>query len=229
MSSTILIADDDKHIRDMVEEYLTGEGYRVVTAANGRDALFVARYEHPDLILLDVMMPEMDGYDFVRIYGREANTPIIMLTARLEETDKVLGLEMGADDYITKPFSMRELTARVRAMLRRMKKLETTDDLLLRVGGITLDEARRLVCIDGQVIDLTPSEFYILTVLMRSPGRVFSRLELIDESQDAVFEGYERSVDAHVRRLRLKIEPDRKNPRYVETVYGFGYRFAAEN
>ena len=222
MAQTILIADDDKGIRDMVTEYLSGEGFRVVGASHGREALYVARYEKPDVILLDVMMPEMNGYDFMRVYSREADTPIIMLTAKLEENDKVIGLELGADDYITKPFSMRELTARVRAMLRRMQKVEQGSDVL-RVADIVLDNAMRRVTVADQVVELTPSEFFILQTLMGSPGRVFSRLELIDEN-DLGFDGYERSVDAHIRRLRQKIEPDRKNPQYVETVYGFGYR-----
>ena len=221
---TVLVVDDDKYIRDMVRDYLTAEGFRVVTAAEGREALHVARYEKPSVILLDVMMPEMNGYDFMHHYGKEADTPIILLTAKIEENDKVLGLELGADDYITKPFSMRELTARVRAMTRRMQKMETEHEVI-RADNIVMDIGMRQVKIDGETIDLTPSEFHILMTLMRSPGRVFSRLELIDE-EDQGFEGFERSVDAHIRRLRAKIEPDRKNPRYVETVYGFGYRFA---
>lgn len=221
-SQTILIVDDDKHIRVMVEEYLTSEGFRVVHASHGRDALYVAREEKPDLILLDVMMPELNGYDFIRIHGREADTPIILLTAKLEENDKVLGLELGADDYITKPFSMRELTARVRALLRRTQKGESSGDVL-RVADLVLDSATRCVTVSEEVVDLTPSEFSILHTLMRTPGRVFSRLELIDDNEGG-FDGYERSVDAHIRRLRSKIEPDRKNPRYIETVYGFGYR-----
>ncbi|MDX1414679.1 MAG: response regulator transcription factor [Candidatus Promineifilaceae bacterium] len=219
---TILIVDDEKAIRDMVEEYLTGEGFRVVEACHGREALHIARHEKPDIILLDVMMPKINGYDFLRIFGQEADTPIIMLTAKIEENDKVLGLELGADDYMTKPFSMRELTARVRAMLRRMQKAANSGEVL-RVADIVLDNAMRRVTVGEQAIELTPSEFHILHTFMRFPGRVFSRLELIDE-YDADFDGFERSVDAHIRRLRGKIEPDRKNPRYIETVYGFGYR-----
>lgn len=222
MTQTIMIADDDKQIRDMVEEYLNGEGFRVIGASHGRDALAIARHEKPDLILLDVMMPEMTGYDFIRFHGREAETPIILLTAKLEENDKVLGLELGADDYITKPFSMREVTARVRALLRRTQKGESGGDVL-RVADLVLDSATRRVTVAEQAVDLTPSEFNILHTLMRTPGRVFSRLELIDDNEIG-FEGCERSVDTHIRRLRRKIEPDRKNPRYVETVYGFGYR-----
>ncbi len=224
MTQTILIADDEKEIRSMVEKYLTGEGFRVVGASHGRDALYVARHEKPDLILLDVMMPEMTGYDFIRVHGREAETPIIMLTAKLEENDKVLGLELGADDYVTKPFSMRELTARVRALLRRTQKGAQAGDVL-RVADLVLDSAARRVTVCEEVVDLTPSEFTILHTLMRTPDRIFSRLELIDE-KDVGFDGYERNVDTHIRRLRRKIEPDPKNPRYIETVYGFGYRLA---
>jgi len=224
MAKTILVVDDEKHIRDMVKAYLTGEGFQVMTAKNGREALFIARQEKPDLILLDIMMPEMNGYDFVRFFTRESDIPIIMVTAKLDANDKVLGLELGADDYITKPFNMRELTARIRAVLRRSQKVGQEPDLL-RVGNIILNENARRVTIDGEIIELTPTEFYILATLMTSPGRVYARLDLIDESQGAVYEGYERSIDTHIRRLRGKIEPNPKNPRYVETVYGFGYRF----
>lgn len=224
---TVLVVDDDKFIRDMVGDYLTAEGFRVVSASQGREALYVARHEKPAVILLDVMMPEMNGYDFMHVYGKEADTPIILLTAKVEENDKVLGLELGADDYITKPFSMRELTARVRAMVRRMQKVDQAENDVLRADNIMMDVSMRRVVVNDQVIELTPSEFHILMMLMRQPGRVFSRTELIDEAGGG-FESFERSVDAHIRRLRSKIEPDRKNPRYVETVYGFGYRFAPQ-
>ena len=208
----------------MVKDYLIGEGFRVIAVKDGREALFMARQEKPDLILLDIMMPEMNGYDFVRVFARESNIPIIMVTAKLDANDKVLGLELGADDYVTKPFNMRELTARIRAVLRRLQKAGQEPELL-HVGNIILDESARRVKVDGQVIELTPTEFHILAVLMASPGRVFARLDLIDETQGPVYEGYERSIDTHIRRLRSKIEMDPKNPRYVETVYGFGYRF----
>jgi len=224
MAKTILIVDDEKHIRDMVKEYLTGEGFRVVTAKDGREALFVARQEKPALILLDIMMPEMNGYDFVRVFARESSIPVIMVTAKLDANDKVLGLELGADDYITKPFNMRELTARIRAVLRRLQKAGQEPELL-RGGDLILDESARRVTRNGEVVELTPTEFYILATLMASPGRVFARLDLIDETQGPVYEGYERSIDTHIRRLRSKIETDPKKPRYVETVYGFGYRF----
>ncbi len=227
MSKTILVVDDEAHLRELIRAYLSQEGYRVVTAGTGREALFVARYEKPDLIILDIMMPEMDGYEFLKTYTREAETPIIVLTAKLEESDKVLGLELGADDYVTKPFGMRELSARIRAVLRRLGKTTAESDLL-RHGDLTLDRGGRVLKIGKDRVDLTPSEFDILTVLMANPGRAFSRLDLLEQIQDDSYEGYERTIDVHVRRLRTKIEPDPSQPRYIETVYGFGYRFAGD-
>jgi DNA-binding response OmpR family regulator len=221
----ILVVDDKQELRTLLKSYLTQEGFEVVTAADGREALFVARDGKPDLIILDLMMPEMGGYDFMRAYNREADTPIIILTARLEENDKVLGLELGADDYVTKPFSPRELTARVRAVLRRMEKGEQEADIL-REGDILVDRTGRIVMVAGQSIDLTPSEFDLLVTLMSAPGRVFSRLELLDRLQGAAYEGYERTIDVHIRNLRTKIEPDASHPEYIETVYGAGYRMA---
>ena len=199
----------------------------MVTAANGREAIFAARAEKPDLILLDIMMPEMDGYDFIRTYRQEKATPIILLTARLEEMDKVVGLELGADDYVTKPFGMRELLARIRAVLRRANA-EPVQPNKLEAAGLAVDVDRRLVTVAGQPVSLTPSEFAILTTLMRTPGRVFSRLDLLEALPGEVFAGAERSVDVHIRNLRKKIEPDAANPHYVETVFGAGYRFHAE-
>ncbi|MBE2201920.1 MAG: response regulator transcription factor [Anaerolinea sp.] len=227
MAKTILVVDDKESLRTLVKSYLTQEGFRVVTAANGREALFVARQEKPDLILLDLMMPELGGYDFMRVYRREAETPIIILTAKLEEPDKVLGLEMGADDYVTKPFSMRELTARVRAVMRRTTK-ETAVADVLRVGELVLDRNGRSVKVNDQFVDLTPSEFDLLATFMAAPGRAFSRLDLLDRLQGTSFEGSERTIDVHIRNLRTKIEADPKNPRCVETVYGIGYRLAPE-
>jgi two-component system alkaline phosphatase synthesis response regulator PhoP len=228
MAKTILVVDDEKRLRDLVQAYLTQEGFRVVTAADGQEALFVARHEKPDLIILDLMMPEMGGYEFLRAHGKERDTPVIVLTAKLEEDDKVLGLELGADDYVTKPFSMRELTARVRAVLRRVSdKVSETE--VMRVADITLDQSSRLVSVGDTRIDLTPSEFDLLAILMSAPGRAFSRADLLDQLQGTSFEGYERTIDVHVRNLRAKIEPDPRNPRYVETVYGIGYRFAVDN
>ncbi|MFQ6102652.1 MAG: winged helix-turn-helix domain-containing protein, partial [Anaerolineae bacterium] len=183
--------------------------------------------EKPDLILLDIMMPEMDGYDFIRVYRKERDTPIILLTARLEESDKVVGLELGADDYVTKPFGMRELVARIRAVLRRASK-EAPPPEVLRVADIALDQSSHEVTVAGRPVSLTPSEFDLLAILMSAPGRVFSRSELLMQLQGVSFESVERTVDVHIRNLRTKIEPDPGNPRYIETVFGVGYRFSAE-
>jgi len=230
MAKTILVVDDMESLRTLVRSYLTQEGFRVVMAANGREALFVARQERPDLIVLDLMMPELGGYDFINAYAREGDAPIIILTAKIEESDKVLGLELGADDYLTKPFSMRELTARIRAVLRRTDKAAGANapSVLLRVGDLSLDRDSRTVTAGGVNVELTPSEFDLLATFLSAPGRVFSRLELLDKLQGDAYEGYERTIDVHIRNLRTKIEPDPRNPRYVVTVYGIGYRLAAE-
>jgi two-component system, OmpR family, alkaline phosphatase synthesis response regulator PhoP len=228
MSKTILVVDDKKELRVMVKTYLEEEGFRVATAGDGHEALYVARHEKPDLIILDLMMPQMGGYDFLRAHRREADTPIIILTAKLEEGDKVLGLELGADDFVTKPFSMRELTARVRAVLRRVGR-EHADAEVLRAADVTLDRQRRLVTAAGRPVDLTPSEFDLLAALLAAPGRAYTRAELLDRLQGDAYDGYERTIDVHIRNLRTKIEPDPSKPRYVETVYGVGYRFAAES
>ncbi len=227
MAKTILVVDDKASLRTMVKAYLTEQGFRVVTAADGQEALFVARAEKPDLILLDIMMPKIDGYEFIRIFGKEQETPIILLTAKLEETDKVLGLELGADDYITKPFGMRELLARIRAVLRRAEKPASAPDVL-RAADIVLDRDRRAVTVGGKEANLTPTEFDLLATLMSEPGRVFSRASLLEAVQGIAFEGMERSVNVHIRNLRTKIEPDPANPRYIETVFGVGYRFCGE-
>jgi DNA-binding response OmpR family regulator len=228
MAKKILVVDDKQELRTLLKSYLAQEGFDVVTAGDGQEALFVARHEKPDLIVLDLMMPEMGGYDFMRIVSHEADTPIIILTAKLDENDKVLGLELGADDYVTKPFSPRELTARVRAVLRRLEKQGGRQDIL-RAGNIQLDRAGRTITVDGRLIDLTPLEFDLLAALMATPGRVFSRLELLERLQGTAYEGYERTIDVHIRNLRTKIEVDPSNPRYIETVYGSGYRFAVKD
>jgi DNA-binding response OmpR family regulator len=227
MTKTILVVDDEKRIVSLLRAYLEQQGFRVATAQNGREAIYVARHEKPDLIVLDIMMPEMDGYEFMRQHRKERETPIILLTAKLEEDDKVLGLELGADDYVTKPFSPRELTSRIRAVLRRTGQSLPTAEIL-RVNGITLDRDSHLVTINGSVIDLTPSEFDLLAALMTSPGRTFTRLELLDLIQDTAFVGYKRTIDVHIKNLRAKIEDDPRQPRYIETVYGVGYRFTAK-
>jgi len=233
MSKKILVVDDKAELRTLLKSYLVQEGFEVGTAGDGREALFVARQEKPDLIVLDLMMPEMGGYDFMRAYRREQGssggqeTPIIILTARLDENDKVLGLELGADDYVTKPFSLRELTARIRAVLRRLEKQGVEQDIL-RAGEIELERSGRTVLVQGKFVDLTPSEFDLLATLMAAPGRVFSRLELLERLQGTAYEGYERTIDVHVRNLRTKVESDPSNPHYIETVYGAGYRFTAK-
>jgi len=228
MSKTILVVDDKKELVVLVQSYLTQEGFRVVTAANGREALFVARREQPNLIILDLMMPEMGGYDFMRVYSKEAETPIIILTAKLEESDKVLGLELGADDYVTKPFGMRELTARVRAVLRRAEK-EPVHQNVIRTADITLDRTARTVFVGDKRVDLTPSEFELLAAFLLEPGRAFTRLDLLNCLGDAAYDGYERTIDVHIRNLRAKIEPNPRQPLYIQTLYGVGYRFCNDD
>jgi DNA-binding response OmpR family regulator len=228
MAKTILVVDDEKRLVSLVESYLTQEGYRVVTAHDGKDALNVARREHPDLIILDLMMPEMDGYEFMRIHRAERNTPIILLTARVDDEEKVIGLEIGADDYVTKPFRPRELVARVRAVLRRGSGGTETTAQVLQVADISLDRETRQVKVRDRFTDLTPSEFDLLAALMSSPGRVFTRLDLLDIIQGVRYEGYERTIDTHIKNLRAKIESEERDTRYIETVYGVGYRFTRE-
>lgn len=224
MAKTIMVVDDEKRLVSLVESYLVQEGYRVVTAYNGREALTVAQKEKPDLIILDVMMPEMDGYEFIRVHRAENNTPIILLTARVDDEEKVIGLEIGADDYMTKPFRPRELVARVRAVLRRAGDKEPSAKVL-KAADIVIDRDSRTVKVGEGFVDLTPSEFDILTALIASPGRVYSRLDLLDIIQGVRYEGYERTIDTHIKNLRGKIEKSPRTPKYIETVYGVGYRF----
>ena len=227
MTSTILVVDDEKRLVSVVEAYLRQEGYRVVTASNGREALFVARQEKPDLIVLDVMMPEMDGLEFLRLHRKEMDTPVVLLTARVESEDKVVGLEMGADDYVTKPFRPRELVARIRAVLRRSGEKQPAGKVL-RCADIALDRDGHTVRVGDAFVDLTPSEFDLLATLMSAPGRAFTRLELLDRIQGTAYEGYERTIDVHIKNLRAKIEPEPRSPVHILTVYGVGYRFARE-
>jgi DNA-binding response OmpR family regulator len=224
---TILVADDKANVRNLVREYLEAENFHVTIASNGREALYAARTEKPDLILLDIMMPEMGGYEFIKAYRKERETPIILLTAKLEETDKVLGLELGADDYVTKPFGMKELVARIRAVLRRADR-PTAQAETLAVGEIHLDNVSRVVEARGSCINLTPSEFDLLYILMSTPGRVFSRSELLLKLQGTTFENVERTIDVHIRNLRTKIEKDASKPEYIQTVFGVGYKFCPE-
>jgi DNA-binding response OmpR family regulator len=224
MQKTILVVDDEERLVSLIESYFSQEGFRVVRAANGREALSVAAREKPDLIVLDIMMPEMDGYEFMRQHRQQADTPIILLTARVEDDEKVIGLELGADDYMTKPFRPRELVARVRSVLRRAGKAELQPEVL-RAADLILDRGARTLQVAGCSVDLTPSEFDLLAALMSAPGRAFSRLDLLDFIQGVRYEGYERTIDTHVKNLRAKIESDPRSPRYIETVYGIGYRF----
>jgi len=224
---TILIVDDKMSVQRMIADYLDENGFRTVTANNGRDALYVARHENPDLILLDIMMPEMDGFEFMRRFRKERNTPVIMLTAKVEETDKVVGLELGADDYVTKPFGMAELVARIRAVLRRASAEATVSDVL-HIGDVLLDKKTHQVTIGTRIVELTPSEFDLLSILMAAPGQVFSRADLLERLKGNMFENVERTVDVHIRNLRTKLERDPRNPIYVQTVFGIGYRFNPE-
>jgi two-component system alkaline phosphatase synthesis response regulator PhoP len=227
MSQTILVVDDEHDIVQFVRAYLEDAGYRVVTADNGQDALYAARQEKPDLVVLDLMMPEMDGWEFIRRYRRERAIPIIILTARVEETDQVLGLELGADDYITKPFSPRALVARVRAVLRRVQG-KVGPSPLLRQGEIVLDLEAYTVTARGEPVDLTPTEFELLRTLMEAPGRAFSRPALLDRVLGEDADVFERTIDAHVKNLRRKVEADPSQPRHILTVRGVGYRFSEE-
>ena len=228
MAKKILVVDDNPDILNMLKAYLIGEGFQVATATNGQKALHVARDEKPDCIVLDMMMPEMGGEDFIRIYTSESDTPILVLTAKVDETDKVLGLELGADDYVTKPFSPRELSARIRALIRRAGKSQQEPEIF-RAADITLDRKGHLLEVAGQPVDLTPSEFELLSLLISTPGRTYSRAELLESLGESTYlEGYERTVDVHIHNLREKIEPDPAHPTYIQTVYGAGYRFARE-
>lgn len=222
---TVLIVDDQANVRQLVRDYLTQEGFRVVEAENGRQALLVARREQPNVILLDIMMPEMGGYEFVRAYRQEGTAPIILLTAKQDEADKVLGLELGADDYMTKPFGMRELVARIHAVLRRVAGEAAPHDMVLRAADIVLDRGTYGVTVAGQPISLTPSEFALLATLMSAPGRVYARAQLLERLQGDDGESVERTIDVHIRNLRAKIERTPGTPHYIETVFGVGYRF----
>ncbi len=227
MSTTILMVDDETRIVSLVESYLSQFGYRVVTAYNGEEALARAQQEHPDLVVLDIMMPRMDGYEFLKQYRQVSNTPVIFLTAKVEDEDRILGLEMGADDYLVKPFRPRELLARIKAVLRRTAMSASPADTLA-AKDIRVDRNARSVQIGERFLDLTPSEFDLLSVLMTQPGKVFSRLDLLEFVQGTRYEGYERTIDLHIKNLRAKLDDNPREPRYIQTVYGVGYRFMRE-
>jgi two-component system, OmpR family, alkaline phosphatase synthesis response regulator PhoP len=222
---TILIVDDEPRIAQIARDYLEKAGFSVTTAGNGVDALAMIQRARPDLVVLDLALPGMDGLDVARLVRRDSNVPIIMLTARVEESDKLVGLELGADDYITKPFSPRELVARVRAVMRRSESAAERGDVI-RAGDLVLDVPRMKTTVAGRSVDLTTTEFQLLATLVRHPGRVFTRAQLLDAMRGIAVESFERAIDAHVKNVRRKIEPDPRNPRYVLTVYGIGYKCA---
>jgi two-component system alkaline phosphatase synthesis response regulator PhoP len=222
--ATILVVDDEPKITQLVRDYLESAGFGVVTAGDGREALMRAHTERPDLVILDLGLPQLDGLDVTRSLRRDGDLPIIMLTARDDETDKLIGLELGADDYVTKPFSPRELVARVRAVLRRRDRVGGDD--LLRAGTLTLDLPRMRLEVDGRAVELTATEFSLLAAMARQPGRVFTRSQLLDAIHGIAFDSYERAIDAHVKNIRRKIELDAHDPRHLLTVYGVGYRLA---
>jgi len=223
---TILVVDDEAKIVQLARDYLEHAGFTVLTAGDGKSAVALARSARPDLIVLDLGLPEMDGFDVTRAVRKDSNVPIIMLTARGEETDKLVGLELGADDYVVKPFSPKELVARARAVLRRTENAAGTE--IIRAAGLTLDLPRMRATLNDRAVDLTPTEFHLLAALARQPGRIFTRAQLLDAVRGVAFESYERAIDAHIKNLRRKIEPNPREPRYVLTVYGVGYKFADE-
>ncbi|HYF61306.1 MAG TPA: response regulator transcription factor [Herpetosiphonaceae bacterium] len=225
MAQTILVIEDERKIAVGLQNYLEGAGYATLAASDGRAGLEMARRERPDLILLDVMLPQMDGFAVCRALRAESGVPIIMLTARIEEADTLIGLELGADDYIAKPFSPRQVVARVKAVLRRAAG-ELEPPAVLRRAEIELVLSRRSVSVAGRPITtLTPTEFDLLATLLRAPGRPFSRTQLLDAVQGDQGEAYDRTIDAHIKNLRRKIEPNPAEPRYVLTVFGVGYKF----
>jgi len=224
MNSRVLIVDDDPKTVRLIQAYLQKDGYRVATAFDGQEALELAGKVHPDLVVLDLMLPEIDGLEVCRRLRAESRVPVIMLTARTTEEDRLRGLDLGADDYVTKPFSPRELVARVRAVLRRSAPAEEGELPDARFGDLVISFARHEVLSRGQVVSLTPTEFSLLAVLARSSGRAFTRLQMVEQALGLEYAGFERTIDTHVMNLRRKVEPDPAHPRYVKTVFGVGYK-----
>jgi DNA-binding response OmpR family regulator len=225
--STILIVEDEPELVKVLRSYLEQAGFTVLTAYRGDSGLSTWEHRRPDLVILDLNLPGLDGLDVAREIRHKSNTPLIMLTARVEEADQLIGLELGADDYITKPYSPRVVVARVRALLRR-SQAEVATPQVLSVDDLVIDLDAHTVQRAGESLDLTPTEFNLLSAMSAQPGRVFSRTQLLEDALDTAYEGYERTVDAHIKNLRAKLEPDPKNPRYIETVFGVGYRFASQ-
>jgi len=223
MAKKILVVDDEAKIVKVLKAYLEQSGFQVVTAADGKLALAIVMREKPDFMILDLNLPGMDGLDVCRTVRRQSNIPILMLTARVEEADKLIGLELGADDYVIKPFSPREVVARVRTIFRRADG-ELAQPEILRVGNLQIDLDQHSVMISERSLELTPTEFDILVVLARQPKRVFTRMQIMELAQGNAFEGYERTIDTHIKNIRLKLEPNPKNPTYIHTVFGVGYK-----
>lgn len=223
MAKKILVVDDEKRIVEILQAYLERDGYQVIAAYDGRSALELARSNSPDLIILDLMLPEVSGWDVCRELRRESDVPIIMLTARDDTTDKIIGLELGADDYVTKPFDPKEIISRARAVLRR-SDVKTVSKSTIKVGEIMIDTNKRLVRRGDRNIELTPIEFDLLRVMAENPGRVYSRMQLLDKVQGDAYEGYERTVDSHIKNLRKKLELNPEHPVYIITIYGVGYK-----
>ena len=227
LSKKILVVDDEPEIVKLVRAYLEQAGFAVVTAAEGQEALAVFRHEYPNLVILDLNLPGMDGLDVCRALRRTSDVPIIMLTARIEETDRLIGLELGADDYVVKPFSPREIVARTRAVLRRAEGEPVSPDVL-NSGDLSLDLIRRTATLAEEVLDLTTMEFDLLTLLVMHPGQVFTRIQLLERLQEHAYLGYERTIDVHIKNLRKKLRDDPKNPHFIGTVRGVGYHFVEE-
>jgi DNA-binding response OmpR family regulator len=220
----ILVVDDEERIVNILRAYLEKDGYKVITARDGQEALSVFQKEKPNLVVLDLMLPKLSGWDVCRELRRTSDVPVLMLTARDDDTDKIVGLELGADDYLTKPFNPKELVARVRAVLRRARPAAPATNVLER-GDLVIDVDRHEVRRGGESLALTPTEFSLLEALASNPGRVLSRLQLLERVQGEAYEGYERAIDSHIKNLRQKVEPDPRKPRYVLTVFGIGYKF----
>lgn len=224
MGSKILVVEDETKIARTVRLYLEQAGFQVTTVHDGALAMPAFRHERPDLVILDLLLPHVDGWEICRRIRQESDVPIIMLTARDQETDRIVGLELGADDYITKPFSPREVVARVRAVLRRVRGTVQPPPII-RAGDVVVDLERREASVAGRPLELTPAEFDLLAVLAQHPGQVFTRLQLLDHLQGSVYTGYERVIDQHIKNLRAKLGDDAHSPRYIATVYGVGYKF----
>lgn len=220
----ILVVDDEPQILKVLQAYLEKDGYQVVSAMDGKQALEVFSREDPTFVILDLNLPGLDGLEVCREMRRSSSVPIMMLTARVEEVDKLIGLELGADDYVVKPFSPREVVARVKTILKRVNA-GTLKGEIIQAGNLTIDLGQHTVNLNGRLIELTPTEFQILVTLASNPKRVFSRLQIMEHAQGDAFEGYERTIDAHIKNLRIKLEPDPRNPIYIQTVFGLGYKF----